>query len=137
MIINETHKDFEKYYLQSLEIEHFKTAQLTSKIPDMGNIYVANGEIICLCVTYKMDTLDRTTWWLCVWACKRKHYKDLIRISDEIVNRYPKNSILLSHVQTKHVYNHAVYRASLYLAKMIGFRIVSSNEYCDIIELRI
>ena len=118
-------------------LKSITTAQLPSKIPDMGNIYVANGEIICLCVTYKMDTLDRTTWWLCVWACKRKHYKDLIRISDEIVNRYPKNSILLSHVQTKHVYNHAVYRASLYLAKMIGFRIVSSNEYCDIIELRI
>ena len=136
MIINETHKDFAKYYLEALEVEHFKTAQLTSKIPDMGNIYIVDGEVMCLAVTYKVEQQDDITWWICVWACKRKHTKQLIEISKEYLNRHPKNSVLLSHVQTKHVYNHAVYRASLYLAKIIGFRLIDYSEYCDIIEYR-
>jgi hypothetical protein len=136
MIINETHKDFAKYYLQSLDIEHFKTAELTDKIPDMGNIYIVDEEVIALVVVYNVDRSESTTWWLCVWACKRKNSNKLMFMAKELMNRVPKNSILLSHIQTKHVYNHAVYRASLYLVKLIGFKLVNSNEYCDIVEYR-
>ena len=136
MIINETHKDFAKYYLQSLDIEHFKTAELTDKIPDMGNIYIVDEEVIALVVVYNVDRSESTTWWLCVWACKRKNSNKLMFMAKELMNRVPKNSILLSHIQTKHVYNHVVYRASLYLVKLIGFKLVNSNEYCDIVEYR-
>lgn len=137
MIITEKDSSFKDYYLKCVEIPHFKTALLGKEIPNIGSILIKDKQIISLCAAYKVAELNNISWWTSTWACMRKNSNLLMDTTKKTINRFPNNSRILSYILTRDEKNSLTYRASLLLAKRLGFKIIESNLTCDIIEYRL
>jgi len=136
-VITENDADFKEYYLKCLDIEYFDTALLDETIPNIGSIIIIDNEIVGLAISYKVSELDGITWWTVAWACKRKHSKIILKISKDTIKRHPPHSRLISYIMTRHEKDYLFYKASLFLSKVLGFKVINNNEICDIIEYRV
>ncbi len=136
-VITENDADFKEYYLKCLDIEYFDTALLGENIPDIGSIIIIDNEILGLAISYKVSELDDITWWTVAWACKRKNSKQILKVSKDTIKRHPPQSRLVSYIMTRHKKDYLFYKASLFLSKVLGFKVINNNEICDIIEYRI
>lgn len=136
-VITESDYNFKEYYLKCLDIEYFRTALLSEDIPHIGSIIVVDNEIIGLCISYKVSTLDNISWWTVAWACKRNNSKLLLKVSKETIKRHPEKAILVSYIMTRHEEDSTFYKASLFLSKILGFKVINCNDICDIIEYRV
>lgn len=136
-VITENDIDFKEYYLKCLDIDYFDTALLGEDIPTIGSIIVIDEEIIGLTISYKVSELDSITWWTVAWACKRKNSKKILKVAKDTIKRHPPQSRLVSYIMSRHKKDYIFYKASLYLSKILGFRIIDNNEICDIIEYRV
>ena len=135
--VTEDNPYFEFFYEECRGKKKFDLANLSPIFPDYGTIVISGGKIVGGSFASQVTTEDNVSWYIPAWCYLPKHSKYSIPTSLQVIDRIPKNSILISHVMTRHPNPDKAknYRGALIMSKRMGFKTVASDEITDIVQL--
>jgi hypothetical protein len=135
MIVEPKDKSFSTYYSRCRKMEEFKTANLPIKRPEIGAIVLDGDKILGISCAFYLDRVGERTWYNPMWAYTRGNAKLALTTSKKAFSQLPKNCTLLGTIKTRNKDNVNIYKSSLHLAKKLGFKVVKSNDECDVVKL--